>query len=63
MNISREEVLDVLGKIIEPDLKNDLVSLNLIEQLSIDEAGIAISVKISNPALQESACKKPSNLI
>ena len=43
MNINREEVLDVLGKIIEPDLKSDLVSLNLIEQLSIDEAGIQLA--------------------
>ena len=51
MNINRDQGLDVLGKIMEPDLKNDLVSLNLIEQLTIEESGIALRVKISNPAL------------
>ena len=36
MSITREDVLAVLGKITEPDLKNDLVSLNLIDQLEIN---------------------------
>ena len=31
MELTRENVLNTLGKITEPDLKNDLVSLNLIE--------------------------------
>jgi hypothetical protein len=30
MELNREEVLRVLGNIIEPDLKKDIVSLNLI---------------------------------
>ena len=51
MSITREDVLAVLGKITEPDLKNDLVSLNLIEQLEINGSTITLGVKISNPAL------------
>lgn len=51
MELSRENVLTTLGKIIEPDLKNDLVSLNLIEEMEISEGGINLTVQISNPAL------------
>ena len=51
MSLTRESVLDVLGKIIEPDLKNDLVSLNLVESLEVAENLITLAVKISNPAL------------
>ena len=51
MSLTRESVLDVLGKIIEPDLKNDLVSLNLVETLEVAENQISLAVKISNPAL------------
>lgn len=51
MELTRENVLITLGKIVEPDLKNDLVSLNLIEELSLDADGITLTVQISNPAL------------
>ncbi len=51
MSINRAEVLEVLGKITEPDLKNDLVSLNLIETLTIEDKSIHLVVRISNPAL------------
>ena len=40
MEPTRENVLSTLGKIVEPDLKNDLVSLNLIEDLEISEEKI-----------------------
>jgi ATP-binding protein involved in chromosome partitioning len=51
MEPTRENVLSTLGKIVEPDLKNDLVSLNLIEDLEISEEKITLTVQISNPAL------------
>lgn len=51
MHIDRAAVLEVLGKITEPDLKNDLVSLNLIESLSVDAGQVQLNVRISNPAL------------
>ena len=42
MVLNREEVLKVLGNIIEPDLKKDIVSLNLIEDLKILEQRIEL---------------------
>jgi ATP-binding protein involved in chromosome partitioning len=51
MNINREEVLKVLGNVIEPDLKKDIVSLNLIEGLEVSTNSIKLTVSVSNPAL------------
>ena len=35
--IQREKVLEILANIIEPELKKDIVSLNLVEDLRIEE--------------------------
>ena len=51
MELTRDEILNVLGNIIEPDLKKDIVSLNLIEELSFSENAITLIVSLSNPAL------------
>ncbi len=51
MQLDREQVLNVLGNIIEPDLKKDIVSLNFVEELIINENAIQLTVNISNPAL------------
>lgn len=51
MELNRENCLEVLGKIIEPDLKNDIVSLNLLENLEINQSEIILSVFVSNPAM------------
>lgn len=51
LNIEREDVLEVLGKITDPDLKKDIVSANLVEQLIIKDSSIQLSVVVSNPAL------------
>ena len=51
VNIERSAVLEVLGKITDPDVKKDVVSANLIEKLEINETGIVLSLVISNPAL------------
>jgi len=51
MELNREEVLKVLGNIIEPDLKKDIVSLNLIENLEVTGQKVSLTVAISNPAL------------
>lgn len=51
MDLSREYVLEVLGKIMDPDLKKDIVSLNFVEELKIDEQSITVTVYSSNPAL------------
>lgn len=51
MELNREKVLDVLGGIIEPDLKKDIVSANLVEELKLEGNKIFMKVLISNPAL------------
>ena len=51
MEISREKVLEILGIIQEADLKKDIVSQNLVEQLTIGENNIETTVFITNPAL------------
>lgn len=51
MAISREEVIEVLGGIIEPDLKKDIVSANLVEHLDCADNRISVRVALHNPAL------------
>lgn len=51
MELNRENILEVLGSIIEPDLKKDIVSLNLVEELNFDNDTINLVVNVSNPAL------------
>lgn len=51
MEITRESVLEVLGTIIEPDLKKDIVSASLVEELKIEGSTIQLKVLVSNPAL------------
>lgn len=51
MSITREQILEVLGTVLEPDLKKDIVSLNLVESIEITDAGIQLTILVSNPAL------------
>lgn len=51
MELSRENVLEVLGKIQDPDLKKDIVSLSFVEELKINEDSITVKVLSSNAAL------------
>jgi ATP-binding protein involved in chromosome partitioning len=49
--MTRESVLEVLGSILEPDLKKDIVSLNFVEELKVEENTVTLTVYASNPAL------------
>ncbi len=51
MELSRENVLEVLGSVIEPDLKKDIVSANLVEDIQIGDNSLSIRVFVSNPAM------------
>ena len=51
MSITREKILEVLGTVLEPDLKKDIVSLNLVEEITITDEAIKLTVLVSNPAL------------
>ena len=51
MALTRDKVLEALGNVIEPDLKKDIVSQNLVEDLILEENTISLTVFVSNPAL------------
>jgi metal-sulfur cluster biosynthetic enzyme len=51
MSISKAAILEALKNVQEPDLKKDLVTLNLVKIISVDGNKIHIEVKVSNPAM------------
>ena len=51
MEITRDKVLEALSNVIEPDLKKDIVSQNLVEDLKIDGNTVSLTVNVVNPAL------------
>ena len=46
----REGVMAALATVMDPDLKKDLVSLNMIEEVGIDGARVGVKVKLTTPA-------------
>jgi ATP-binding protein involved in chromosome partitioning len=60
--ITQEQVYNALRHVEDPDLKKDLVSLNMIEDLKIDGNKLSFSVVLTTPAcpmkaMLENACK------
>jgi ATP-binding protein involved in chromosome partitioning len=51
MELNRENILQVLGNIIEPDLKKDIVSLNLVNIQEVNAVSVRLQVHVSNPAM------------
>ena len=59
---SKDQVLEALSSVQEPDLKKNIVELNLVDDLVFTENSVAFSVKVHNPALHnrkkmEEACE------
>ncbi len=50
MSITKEKVLEALGNVIDPDLGKDLVTLNMIENISIEGKKVAFTVNLTTPA-------------
>ena len=46
----KEKILAALGKVIDPDLKNDLVSLNMINDLKIEGKKVCFTITLTTPA-------------
>ena len=62
MTISKEQVLTALSHVEEPDLKKDLVTLNMIEDIRIEGNKVSFSVILTTPAcplkaMIENACR------
>ncbi len=51
MSISRQSIIDALSNVVEPDLKKDIVTLNLVKILDVKDQLISLEVKVSNPAM------------
>lgn len=50
MSISKENILKALGEVQDPDLKKDLVTLGMIQQVNIDGNKISFQVVLTTPA-------------
>ncbi|HVW96413.1 MAG TPA: Mrp/NBP35 family ATP-binding protein [Mucilaginibacter sp.] len=62
MAITREQVLQALSNVEEPDLKKDLVTLNMIQDIQIEGNRVSFSVILTTPAcplkaMIENACR------
>lgn len=50
MAITKEQVLDALSNVIDPDLNKDIVTLNMVEELYIDGMDVHFTVNLTTPA-------------
>ncbi|MCW3126103.1 MAG: family ATP-binding protein [Bacteroidetes bacterium] len=50
MTISKEDVLNALKHVEDPDLKKDLVTLNMIEEVAVDGNKVSFTVRLTTPA-------------
>lgn len=62
MAVTEEKIKEALSFVIEPDLKKDIITLNLVSNLSFTDQKIRFDLKISNPAMHnrkrmEEACE------
>ena len=51
MSVSKAAILEALGNVQEPDLKKDIVSLNMVKIIRAEGNEIELEVKVSNPAM------------
>src|SRR5438093_13392156 len=49
-SVSEEQVLNALRSVQEPDLRRDLVSLNMIRDLKIDDGTVSFNIMLTTPA-------------
>lgn len=48
--ISKEEIINKLQTVMDPELNKDLVSLNMIKDVSIKDGSVSLSVELTTPA-------------
>jgi ATP-binding protein involved in chromosome partitioning len=48
--VTREQVLQALGTVMEPELHKDLVSLNMIRDLIVQDGTVAFTIMLTTPA-------------
>lgn len=50
MTVTREQIVKALQTVEDPDLKQDLVSLNMIKNLQVEENRVGFTVELTTPA-------------
>lgn len=63
MKLTKENCLQVLSNVIDPDFKKDLVTLNMIEEIEINDSSLKFTVVLTTPACPlkdhiENECRK-----
>lgn len=48
--VTKEAVLEALGKVQEPELHKDLVTLNMIRDLAVDDGKVSFTIVLTTPA-------------
>ena len=48
--ITKEDVLKSLSNVIDPDIKKDLVSLNMIKNIKIEDKTVSFDIELTTPA-------------
>ena len=48
--LNKEDVLNKLSNVLDPDIKKDLVTLNMIKNLIIDKNKISFDIELTTPA-------------
>ena len=49
LEITEKQVLEALGRVIDPELKKDVVSLGFIKNLKIDGASVSFDLELTSP--------------
>ncbi len=50
MNITKEQVIEALKTVDDPDLKKDLVTLNMIKDVAVNGSKVSFTVELTTPA-------------
>src|SRR5437870_3391752 len=50
MNITKEQILDALKNVDDPDLKKDIVTLGMVKDVEISGKNISFTVVLTTPA-------------
>lgn len=50
MSITKDQVVEALKNVIEPDLKKDLITLNMIENIEVEGKNVSFTVVLTTPA-------------
>lgn len=62
MNPNKENVMAALANVVEPDVKKDIVSLNLVRSLEVSDEKVSFELHVLNPTMHskkrmEDACR------